>query len=1095
MRRVLRKRFPREIRANLVRYASLFLMIVLCMYIVIALVDAAEIVISGTDNLQLSNKLEDGQVTFFTEPSAKDIKKIEDAGVTFESHVSYDVTLEDGSVLRIFKNREKIDLIALDVCGVNTKDERYGTDPHLAENENEIVIEKRYSMEHDLSVGDSIRIGEDDYLITGIGSTVDYDAPYKKLSDTAVDSKTFGTAFVTTEGYDRIKSRNDVASEELTYAFILNDAMTADDLKQMIKDFHFNYKDVDDPYYREMLDDSYGKKDEITDGINELVDGVDELYDGAKELKDGTLELKDGMNELYDGSNDLYKGTKDLTDGTLELRDGASELKDASGELGDGAAGIQSGAGALSNGIGQINSGAESLSSALSSLESNNGKITGGADRIFDGVLGMVENSVNSALSQLGQPGISLTKDSYGDTLDAVATAVESAGGDASQIRSLKSSLDSIAEYAEGTRTYTGAVGEIASGASKLASGTNEALSGVGELEDGAGRFRDGTGEFTDGVSELVDGVNELYDGSTELKDGAGELKDGVKEAYDGSMELDDGAKELFDGIEELKDGVDELKDQSDDLMDEIFSKSPDNIMEFMLSEDNLRVGGAKGDIEINKTVGIVAGIIVIVLFTYVLSVFVIHQIQGESSVIGALYALGVKKKDLMRHYVTLPTLISLLGGLTGAMVGLSGLGSSWQTADSYEYYSIPWFGRVVPPYLLVYAIVMPPVVSLIVNYLVINKSLSRTALSLIRNEQKVKGGKDVKLGNMPFMRKYKIRQLLRERRTAVTIIAGMFISMLIFVMGMNCYVLCESVGRLSCEDTKYEYMYSYKYPTKEVPEGGEACFVQTLKKEEFGYTLDITVMGIDYDNPYIDVTPVKGKNKLVISDAIALRYGIRVGDKLILTDNANDLDYAFTVVDIAPYSVGLTVFMDIDSMRELYGEDDDYYNVVMADHELDIESGRLYSTTTKADVDKSSGIFTDLMRPMVVMLISMSIVIFCIVMYLMTSVMIDRASFGISLIKIFGFNSKEIRKMYLDGNRMVVITGALVSIPLAKTLINSIFPVFVANVPCTVHLEYRWYHYLMLFAGIMLCYDLISSVLTGKLNKISPAEVLKNRE
>ncbi len=532
-----------------------------------------------------------------------------------------------------------------------------------------------------------------------------------------------------------------------------------------------------------------------------------------------------------------------------------------------------------------------------------------------------------------------------------------------------------------------------------------------------------------------------------------------------------------------------------DEMLEEVFPDAPDNLVEFMLKKDNLRIGGAAGDIQINKMVGVVAGIIVIVLFTYVLSVFVIHQIQSESSVIGALYALGTKKRDLMAHYITLPTMISFLGGLTGALFGFSGLGSSWQMSDSYEYYSLPWFGRVVPPYLIAYAVFMPPVVSLIVNYLVINKSLSRTALSLLRNEQKVNRSKEINLGNLPFLRKFRIRQMLRERRTALTIIAGMMIALLIFTMGMDCYVLCESVGRLSSEDTRYEYMYSFKYPTKEVPAGGEAALVKTLKKEKFGYTLDITVMGIDEENPYIDVKPVKGKNKIVASDAVALRYGLKKGDKLVLSDHADDMDYAFTIAEIAPYSVGLTVFMEIGSMRELFGEQEDYYNVVMSDHALSIDQGRLYAVTSRADVVRPSDIYLDLMRPLYTLLLTMSAIIFCIVMYLMIAVMIDRAGFGISLVRIFGYKTRDVKKLYLNGNRTVVIVGALFGIPVAKLLIDAIFPVFVANVPCTVHLEYRWYHYAIVFAGVLLCYQGISLLLTRKLGRITPAEVLKNRE
>lgn len=52
-----------------------------------------------------------------------------------------------------------------------------------------------------------------------------------------------------------------------------------------------------------------------------------------------------------------------------------------------------------------------------------------------------------------------------------------------------------------------------------------------------------------------------------------------------------------------------------------------------------------------------------------------------------------------------------------------------------------------------------------------------------------------------------------------------------------------------------------------------------------------------------------------------------------------------------------------------------------------------------------------------VAMIVIISTLIFAVVMYLMMKVMIDRSAFSISLIKVFGFRTKEIRKLYLDGN------------------------------------------------------------------------------
>mgnify|MGYP007038233113 CR=1 FL=1 len=68
------------------------------------------------------------------------------------------------------------------------------------------------------------------------------------------------------------------------------------------------------------------------------------------------------------------------------------------------------------------------------------------------------------------------------------------------------------------------------------------------------------------------------------------------------------------------------------------------------------------------------------------------------------------------------------------------------------------------------------------------------------------------------------------------------------------------------------------------------------------------------------------------------------MGDKITLEDKTMDLNYTSTITGISDYSVGFTVFMDIDSMRELFGEDEDYINVLYSDEKLDIEEGRLYS-------------------------------------------------------------------------------------------------------------------------------------------------------
>ena len=645
--------------------------------------------------------------------------------------------------------------------------------------------------------------------------------------------------------------------------------------------------------------------------------------------------------------------------------------------------------------------------------------------------------------------------------------------------------------------------------------------------------YKDKT-DFEDGLTELTDGTNDLYDGISDVSDGANDLKSAVEENnssfellqntpyealtkitdgyLEGAEDLKDGTDELLDGAVDFKDGVQEFDEEVRDFLDENYTVDIAKLESFYENKDNPRVASdAASDVIIKKLVSLVAGAILVMLFAYVISVFIIHQINEESSIIGTLYAMGMKRGALTLHYIMLPTLVTFIAGLVGMLLGFSSIGVDFQMQDSYLYYSVPKMDKVYPLYIIIYCVVMPPVISILVNALVIRKKLSRTALSLIKNEQEslVNGGSGVfaAMNNSSaggkakgrrgkgFLREFSGRQMMRERRSVFTVVIGMVVALLIFMIGLDCYVLCNNVKEENLADINYEYMYIYKYPTEKVPEGGEACFAKNLSMNYLDYSLDVNVIGIDKDNPYYNFKTSGNKKDIVIASSTAQKYDLQIGDTFILDDTSEDTRYAFTVSDIVPYSIGLTAFMDIDEMRELFGESDDYYNMVLSDKDLGIDSGRLSSVTKRADIESAAGIFVDQMMSLIVILIAVSILIFIAVMYLMLNVMIDRASFGISLVKIFGYRMKEIRKVYLDGNFYAVMIGACIGIPIVKKIADMIYPYFIANTAMGMNLHIEWFLYGAVILGIVSVYLVISGVLTGKIKRIVPAEVLKNRE
>ena len=1019
---ILFKRALRDLKAGWARYIALSLLIIFSIYIVTSLMGAAVTVIDYTEIRDKELCREDGEFSVFVPLRNEELNYITSKGVSVEKMFFADYALNENQVLRVFKVRENINKISL-------------IDGTLPAADNEAVIERRYSEVNNIKVGDKVTIGDTEFTVSGIGATPDYNTVVKKITDSVVDSRYFGLLFITPKAYDDLYSSGcSLSSEEYYYAYLLNGAMTEDELKTYLEDIEFDVNDIDDEYFQEYWERMTGRKDDLLEGIDELKDGAEELADGAEELRDGIGEFHDGMTELHDAVPDLTDGVAAIDDGAAELEKGVKAYTDGVGSVESGASALYDGASALAEGTDQLNTGAAQYATGV--------------------------NEYASAAELMAQ-----SEDPY------------------------------VAGVAAG---FAGPAKDLASGYTQIQSGISDVNTGAGSLKDGAYQLYDGIKTLNSNSQALRDGATALHDGTSELREGVEDFAEGINDLYDGSTEINDGAVELADGARELADGVKDFSDEANDLIDEVFNIKTSNLMIFMNHSENPRIDSAADDVQINYSASIIFGILLVMLFAYVISVFIVHTIDQESSVIGALYSMGVKRRTLILSYVSVPVIVTFVSGVIGTLIAVcTPIGIPVQLADTLGYFSMPKLEIEVTPFIIIYGLVIPPVTAFIVNVLVIRKRLKKTPLALLRNEQKVVRGKEIKIKGLKFIPMFRIRQMIREMRAALTVIFGMFMSLLVALMALNTYVYCTKVNDYYVNQTHYQYMYNYKYPTEEVPEGGYEAVAESFKKEIYGYTFDITLMGITNDNPFFDTGDLPDNDSdIVLSSAVANKYNLSVGDEFILEGDNGDRLYAFRVVRIFDYSASLMMFMDIDRCRDLFGEDDDYFNVVFSDHELDIDSGRLYSTVSKAEIERSAGIYVDMMGSMIITMSVAASAVFIVVMYLMIKMMIDRSAFNISLIKIFGFRKREVRKMYLDGNFYMVTIGSLIVIPLCKAIMDYIYPRYlVSNVGVGISPDYTPSMYLIIFGIVIGLYLLINIVLTGRLNKINPAIVLKNRE
>ena len=72
---------------------------------------------------------------------------------------------------------------------------------------------------------------------------------------------------------------------------------------------------------------------------------------------------------------------------------------------------------------------------------------------------------------------------------------------------------------------------------------------------------------------------------------------------------------------------------------------------------------------------------------------------------------------------------------------------------------------------------------------------------------------------------------------------------------------------------------------------------------------------------------------------------------------------------------------------------------------------------------------------------------------------------------------------------------SALAGLPLAKAVMDLLFPYMVANIACGINLAFSWQMYAGIFLSVLVLYAIINGLLMRKVNRILPAEVLKLRE
>ena len=121
------------------------------------------------------------------------------------------------------------------------------------------------------------------------------------------------------------------------------------------------------------------------------------------------------------------------------------------------------------------------------------------------------------------------------------------------------------------------------------------------------------------------------------------------------------------------------------------------------------------------------------------------------------------------------------------------------------------------------------------------------------------------------------------------------------------------------------------------------------------------------------------------------------------------------------------------------------------------------------------------------------SFIIGLIVIYVVTSLIIEENRKNIGLLKILGYRKKEIYSLILNSSSLMVFAGYILGIPLILVFLNSLFNSAAKDMSISFPVTINYIYIILGFIIIYLTYELSKALNRKKINRISMTDSLKS--
>ena len=333
--------------------------------------------------------------------------------------------------------------------------------------------------------------------------------------------------------------------------------------------------------------------------------------------------------------------------------------------------------------------------------------------------------------------------------------------------------------------------------------------------------------------------------------------------------------------------------------------------------------------------------------------------------------------------------------------------------------------------------------------------------------------------------------------RTAV-LFFGVFLGCFIVLWSL---ALLDTANSLSTTIVNNMGEYNYQYVISELNDinnyKGETILAYNVQDEN---DRSISLFGAD-DNDLLALKDLEA-NEIIVDDQyyitslLAYTNDLDINDNLDIYDPFSHKAHSIKISGIIKNDYNKIIYTSRHNVSKISGIDENLFNIIVSKDKLDIEEEKIVSMIDRDSVDDQYAAAIKQMDVIIYLFTAVGMIICIIAIYVAVNMGLSENRHHISMLNVLGYDTKDVYRLLLKDNILIVLAAILLAIPLVRVASDAIFASFVDIIGYRLESYIKTSSYIFGIFLTLLSYYLSTFIITKKINNIDMVESLKeNRE